>query len=133
MKKIWLTSLAIILGLGQAPAWALVCKSACMPQASLACLRACAKSEALLTQGGALPNIGAACAEVQARFALPSLAAVEAPGLHLPVTEFMASVMVVTLPTLSLSIVQRAHAPPSDWLSQAILSVPVAQAPPSLV
>jgi hypothetical protein len=131
MKKLWVSLLALGLLLGQAPAWAMVCSQRCMPQASLVCLRACAKSKALLTHNGALPSVGQSCGQVQVRLAQPSLAAVTAPAMALPVSTYAPPLTVAVVHAAEPFIVSQAHAPPCAGPAQAFLSVPVAQAPPA--
>jgi hypothetical protein len=130
MKKFSIGLLALVLALGQAPAWAIVCEQRCMPQASLDCLRACAKSEALLTDNGALPNIGRACGHVEASFAVPGLTTAS-PSLSLPVLA-VTGLAPLAGPSSALSVqAARAHSPPLPSPSQIDLSVPLAQAPPA--
>jgi hypothetical protein len=131
MKKIWSILLVSVLILGQAPAWALACSQRCMPQASLACLRACAKSKALLTHNGALPSLGQACGRVETRFAQPSLAAIAAPALIVPSSNYAAPLVAAQQPLAVFTVRAQAHAPPCASPAQAFLSVPVAQAPPA--
>ena len=133
MKRIVTLVLAITVFLGQAPAWALVCAHRCMPQVNLACVRICAKSASLLTQGGKLAGIGQACTRVETRFAEPSLAAVTVPALSVPALAYAVPLASSAALHVPIAIVQRAHAPPSALPAQAFLSVPVAQGPPALV
>jgi hypothetical protein len=133
MQKISVLVLALVIFLGQAPAWAL--SRACMPMANsgLDCLRVCAKSEALLTQHGKYDSIGQACSKVEARFARPSLVAAAEPSLPLPRLAYAPPVSPGAASLPSITLVRRAHAPPALLPAQAFLSVPVAQAPPTSV
>ncbi len=131
MKRMVTLVLALTVFLGQAPAWALSKDCAAMAQSGLACLRVCAKSEALLTQGGKLASVGAACAKVETRFAQPSLSAVVLPALDPPTADLVAPLGLQGQLQPSFSTIQRAHAPPCDAFLTAVLSVPVAQAPPA--
>lgn len=130
MKRMLTSLLVLTLLLGQAPAWAMACGQRCMPSASLACLRVCAKSKDLLTQHGKLPSLGQGCGQVETRFAQPSLAAVVLPSLTLPQSTFSAPVALTASLAASIAFLQYAHAPPLAKPAQTILSVPVAQAPP---
>ena len=132
MRKFAVLFLALVIFLGQAPAWAL--SRACMPMAAngLDCLRLCAKSAALLTQHNKFDSIGQACSKVETRFAQPSLVATTAPSLPMPAVTYAAPLNCASAISPSLNFVSRAHAPPVRLPAQAILSVPVAQAPPAL-
>lgn len=132
MQKFATFLLAIALLMGQAPAWALSSRCTSMPTKSLDCVRLCTKSAALLTQGGKLAGIGQACSKVETRFAHASLAATTAPALSVPTLAFSLPLSHGSGSQASLSLVSRAHAPPSPLPAQAFLSVPVAQAPPAL-
>lgn len=104
-----------------------------MPQASLKCVNICAKSGALLTQHGKLPGVGHACGTVQTRFGLPGLGAVVIPSLDVPSANDALPLLAPTFNQASLAFITQAHAPPVAIPLQAVLSVPVAQAPPSFI
>lgn len=133
MKRLLSLVLVVTVLLGQAPAWALVGRERCMPQASLACLRVCTKSASLLSRGGQLPTLGQNCAKVETRLAQPSLAALRAPALVLPMQARALSAATARSAEPSLAFIHRAHAPPRVALAQIYQSVPVAQAPPALI
>src|SRR5262245_9818027 len=90
MKKFLRVLFIAALALGQAPAWAQLCQPRCASKPSLACLRACAKSKALLTEHGRYDSVGQACGQVQLRFAQPALSSLAAPSLEVPVSPALA-------------------------------------------
>jgi hypothetical protein len=130
MKRIWTAFLVIALSLGQAPAWALTCGPRCLPASKLACLHACATSAALLTRHGKLPSLGNFCGRVEARFAQPSLAAISLPATVPPQAAYTAPRVDGTQQARAIIAQIHAQAPPCPRPAQALLSVPLCQAPP---
>ena len=131
MKRLVTLALVLVVLLGQAPAWAMV-GSCLRPMGSgLACVRICAKSADLLTQHGKLPSLGQVCARVQTRFAQPGVVALNAPDLGLPILGYALPSAAIAGRKPTFAMIHRAHAPPGALPAQAVLSVPVAQAPPS--
>jgi len=122
--------IALVLALASTPAWA--CYKACSPNAGadLACVRLCARSQALLTQDGKLDSVGAqACGiQVSTEDAMLSVAPFE---LAQPEAGLAAAQVVATLdlPTVCIPVLM-GRSPPRP--SQLISSYhPQANAPPS--
>jgi hypothetical protein len=114
------------------PSWICVRSSCERRAASLACVRLCAHSRALLTDGGRLASLGADVCAVAASFAAPTLAASE---VHLNPPEQSALVSVFpgalpALPLLTAASAARAPPRPSSYLSS---DHPFANAPPTLL
>lgn len=130
LSKFLRPTLALLLAMSSIPAWA--CARTCSPagDSSLACVRICARSQALLTDGGKLESVGAqACgvmtgdAQVSFNVAIFELAQPEG-GLA-------ALVAKAEMPMLQLALtVEAGRAPPiaPDFLRSYH---PQANAPPS--
>lgn len=131
LRKILRSVLALGLLFSAVPSWA--CVSACKTgSVNLSCVRVCARSHDLLTQGGKLPAIGSGLCSVgaieQAPAVLSASAELSAPVLHaLP----MAPIAFVA-PTLPVLVSSGTRGPPAatPYLSS---QHPYANGPPTLL
>lgn len=131
MKRILQFSLAVLLVLGSAPAWSMQMGCARTGSASLACVRLCAHSAALLTQGGKLAGLGHADCSVSAHQSDDSLSVAQAKAPQAMDAPALALVPVFTAAPAASSLALDLRGPP--WPSLFLFSEhPSAKAPPTL-
>lgn len=125
--------LALLLALASMPAWACARSCGSSSEASLACVRLCARSQALLTQGGKLASLGARSCGVEAKVnrapaVLGAVAPLQAPAITF--TGVSAAPALVLPSSRPLASATRGPPNPSPYLAS---QHPLANAPPIFV
>lgn len=125
--------LALLLIMGQAPAWAMRCgRASASEQEALRCIRVCAHSHALLTQHGKFSSVAEkACGGVQVSEGQAALA----PQSLAPMQTLHPGLLLAQAPLIDLAQGAQSQilgrGPPLARPSQTRLSLPLAQAPPA--